>query len=163
MKEIIKQQKQTADYIESISKRHVTFSCIISIIVTILYFYGFICNIKMTLPHVMVFSTLLLTMVSICFSLMPVMQNRKYTKEMIEHWLTIKEKYYQDIQNSVLLCVGVVITSLCILVIKVEPYIIFKIIMTPLGLFLFANMLITCVSSFTITFLYFKSEIYIQS
>ncbi len=163
MKKIIKQQKQTADYIEGISKRNVIFSCITAILITILYFRGFICNIKTTLPHVMVFSALLLTMVSICFSLMPVMQNRKYTKEMIEHWLTIKDKYYRDIQNSVLLCVGVVITSLCILVIKIEPYIIFKIIMTPLGLFLFANMLITCVSSFTVTFLYFKSELYNQN
>ena len=80
MKKINKQQKSAFDYIEIISKKHMFFSCAISIIITILYFYGFIYNIKETLPHVIVFSSLLLTVVGVCFSLMPSMRDRKYTK-----------------------------------------------------------------------------------
>lgn len=123
---------------------------------TALYFTGHIVNVAAVLPHVMIFSTLLLTVVGICFAVEPSFRGRSFDEASVTKWLKIKGDYYRNMLSGVLLSIAVVLISLVILVFKFEPYIAFKIVVAPVGSYLFSNMILASLEAFYVTFLFFR-------
>ncbi len=139
----------------NLCRHHTLLSATVAGLITALYFGGFIVDVRAVLPHVIIFSTLLLMVTSICFSLLPSMRDRSYDQRSGEQWLESRLSYFRSILGSVLLSIAVVLVSLAALTLRIDPPVVLEAVLAPLGSFLFMDMLATSLSAFLVTFTFY--------
>lgn len=125
-------------------------SCILSIVVTVLYIIGIIHSVKDVLPHIITFSTIMLTVVGLVFTIIVSIREEKVFKILGIDFATAKDELYHILKLSIVLCVAVVIESIGILILSINNDI-FKYILCLGCSFTFFMMLCTTASAFLIS------------
>lgn len=146
------------DFIMMIAQKRFVIGLPISIAMSVLYKYRILLDIKQGLPHVITLSTALLTVIGLVYSIIIVVQTKDIYKDLLEtHDNAVKELHLL-IQDSVLLCICVILISLALLLLNIPDIILLKITLSFLGMYFFIEMIITCAAAFLATTFLFQTD-----
>lgn len=146
-----------ASNILRILEHRVLLSFVFSGGVTFLYTKGYIVNIRDTLSQVISFSSIMLAVVSLVFTIIISVKDGNLYQTLKELFDNAIEELHKILKESILFSILVVFYSLSILSININSFVT-KCIIGSIGLFLFGMMTCLCLSVFLISLTLLKKS-----
>lgn len=123
-------------------------SIFVSLLTFFFYEHGLIINIREVLPHVLTFSTILIAVISLVFSVVLSIRDGNLYKFIKKQFSESIKELYGLLKSSILYCIGVVLVSLIILTTNMQNILLAKMVLCMLGSWLFSMMILTSIGAF---------------
>ncbi|GEM_PF-3919091 len=132
---------------------------VVIFVVLVLYNLNLINGIRALMSDIISFSTVLLTIIGLAYSVLLVIQDKEFIRKFIVDMGNAYKELIKLLQSSVIWCIVVVTIALSIQIFNFEMNTLFKNFIAAFGIYSFWMMLTSCIGSFLITFKMFDYSI----